>query len=388
MESLEELINQLDVLKLQQQLGLTELDLLLCMLILGAIILWLLAVLKTRQYQRMCNTLEQELEERQQAADRRAHTDQEQIEELGRSVEALERRTYLTSFPDGSICRLLGKWKIKSEGEMHWYGLVQDEKGKARLFFTTQPMAHLQPKDRFSVLHGQLVVLSTAGGHGSIRQFPGGVRSGPTGNVSGPNRPATASGDQSPSSASSLDLFKSDAQDIGPGARERASLPYMRVISGPDAGARFPLRFSRTTIGQGKTNLIALNDPNLGRLHCQVVYQDNNFILEEEQGAGGVYCNDKGVVGSQELGFGDLIRIGQTELVFSCPGYDLKETNPDAAINAFESVLTREPDYLAALNHLAFLLERNVGRKREAKPMWERIAILEARRRARDQRNG
>ena len=72
-----------------------------------------------------------------------------------------------------------------------------------------------------------------------------------------------------------------------------------------------------------------------------------------------------------------MVWVAGTEMVFSCEGFEQRDADPQAALDAFEAGLRRQPDFLAALKHAAFLLERDVVRRDEAEPYWKRIAELE-----------
>ena len=65
-------------------------------------------------------------------------------------------------------------------------------------------------------------------------------------------------------------------------------------------------------------------------------------------------------------------------MVFSCEGYDLKDSDAARATELLEQCVSRQPDFVPALKILAFLLERDVGRKGEAAPLWQSIARLDS----------
>jgi hypothetical protein len=111
-------------------------------------------------------------------------------------------------------------------------------------------------------------------------------------------------------------------------------------------------------------------------VHCEVAYTQNRFLLRDNNSTNGTIHNGT-KIDKTWLEFGDKIQVADTELIFSCEGYDLKDDNPEKAIEAFESSLKREPDFLDALKILAFLLERNVARRKEAAALWDKISQLE-----------
>ena len=76
-------------------------------------------------------------------------------------------------------------------------------------------------------------------------------------------------------------------------------------------------------------------------------------------------------------GVGDSIRVGETEMTFSCEGFELMTTDPARGIDALRVTLNRQPDFVPALRTLAFLLDRDVAHKKEAKTVSDRLALLE-----------
>ena len=98
-------------------------------------------------------------------------------------------------------------------------------------------------------------------------------------------------------------------------------------------------------------------------------------MLDNSSTNGTLHNGDK--VEQAWLDFGDIIRVGETELTFSCEGYDLKDNDPSKAVELLEKCVGKQPEFVSALRILAFLLERDVGRRGEAAPLWEAVARLE-----------
>ena len=155
-----------------------------------------------------------------------------------------------------------------------------------------------------------------------------------------------------------------------------AGMPFVKVTSGKDEGMLHYLQFSRNTIGRDRSNTVPIKDSNSSRWHCEIVFRDHHFVLTDNNSTNGTFCNAERIRECR-LDFGDRLTIGDTEMVFSCEGFDTKDSNPTEAIRAFEKCLQQQPDFLLALKHLAFLMERDITRQQEAQPLWDRIRKLE-----------
>ncbi|OYT71455.1 MAG: hypothetical protein CFK52_08145 [Chloracidobacterium sp. CP2_5A] len=84
----------------------------------------------------------------------------------------------------------------------------------------------------------------------------------------------------------------------------------------PPSGASFEvlLKGVRLTIGRSSRNDLCLNDPFVSRLHAEIRRDGAGFILHDSGSANGTYHNGQRIESSAPLQFGDVIRIGETEL--------------------------------------------------------------------------
>jgi hypothetical protein len=153
-------------------------------------------------------------------------------------------------------------------------------------------------------------------------------------------------------------------------------MPVLRVTLGADQGQEFKLPFQACTIGRAGTNRVVLAEDKASRVHAEVRFEQNRFFLKDAGSTNGTLRNGSPVI-DDVLEFGDIIAIGKTELLFTCEGFDLKDSEPTRAIAAFERLLEREPDFVPGLQNLAFLLERDVARRRDAEGVWKRLKRLE-----------
>jgi len=145
----------------------------------------------------------------------------------------------------------------------------------------------------------------------------------------------------------------------------------------PDQGRRFPVSFSGVSIGREKGNQVALGDSSASRVHCRIDYENHGFVLRDNASTNGTLCNDKRIT-ETALSFGDVIHVAETRMRWTCEGFELRVSDPAGAIRAFEDSLEQAPDFVAAIKNLAFLLEKDIARKKEAQPLWDRLARLES----------
>jgi len=149
-------------------------------------------------------------------------------------------------------------------------------------------------------------------------------------------------------------------------------MPILRVIAGSEAGREYKLPFEPFTIGRSPNNRVMINEEMASRVHAELRLERNRFLVKDAGSTNGTSHNGKPATG-QALEFGDVITIGKTELLFTAEGHDLQQDSPERAISAFERLLQRQPEFVPALQTLAFLLERDVARRREAAAVWERL---------------
>lgn len=107
--------------------------------------------------------------------------------------------------------------------------------------------------------------------------------------------------------------------------------PYLRVLSGPDEGTRFPLTGSLTewTLGRSKDCECVLNDANVSRRHATVKKDWNGFTIQDAGSKNGVLINDRQISRPRRLKDRDEITIGPVRLVFVDPDADLLDALKD-----------------------------------------------------------
>src|SRR5258708_32160672 len=87
------------------------------------------------------------------------------------------------------------------------------------------------------------------------------------------------------------------------------------VLAGPDEGRVFPLGTEVLLLGRGRATDTHLIDPQVSRVHCQVLPENGKHVVVDFDSAGGTFVNGK-QISRHELRAGDLVRIGTTHLQF------------------------------------------------------------------------
>jgi transcriptional regulator with GAF, ATPase, and Fis domain len=100
--------------------------------------------------------------------------------------------------------------------------------------------------------------------------------------------------------------------------------PRLLAISGPADGSSYSLTQPEITIGREPSNQISIADPLLSRRHCRLVISGENdsrqFQLIDEGGLNGTLVNGVPIQsrGEHKLIHGEVIRIGNSSLLFLC----------------------------------------------------------------------
>src|SRR3989338_6319774 len=69
------------------------------------------------------------------------------------------------------------------------------------------------------------------------------------------------------------------------------------------------------TIGRASSNSLHFEDDNLSRHHCSIVFEENQFVIEDLSSGNGTFVNDRQIQ-KHALKSGDRIRLGDHEFQF------------------------------------------------------------------------
>src|SRR5256886_14997004 len=72
----------------------------------------------------------------------------------------------------------------------------------------------------------------------------------------------------------------------------------------------------KLTIGRSSRNDICISDPFASRLHAEIRRENEQVMLVDNGSANGTFVNGQRVTGSLRLGVGDIVRIGETDIVY------------------------------------------------------------------------
>lgn len=85
---------------------------------------------------------------------------------------------------------------------------------------------------------------------------------------------------------------------------------------------------TRVTVGRGAAVDVALDpDPEVSRLHAEIERLGDNWVLADDGlSANGSYVNGERVISRRRLRDGDLLRFGETDVLFRAPGDPERDT--------------------------------------------------------------
>jgi pSer/pThr/pTyr-binding forkhead associated (FHA) protein len=99
------------------------------------------------------------------------------------------------------------------------------------------------------------------------------------------------------------------------------------IANGEQEGTRYRLGARPLVAGRDPVNEIQLLDPRVSRRHFMIVPAPDGFAVRELRSLNGVRVNEVRVRGERVLAPGDVIRAGNTEIVYSDRDDD---ASPDA----------------------------------------------------------
>jgi hypothetical protein len=92
--------------------------------------------------------------------------------------------------------------------------------------------------------------------------------------------------------------------------------PMLVVQGGPLSGHFFVLKRETTTaVGRARANDVVLDDVAVSSQHCRIRHEEGDFVLHDLQSTNGTYVNEQ-KVSRHRLAAGDVIRLGETQLLF------------------------------------------------------------------------
>ncbi len=88
------------------------------------------------------------------------------------------------------------------------------------------------------------------------------------------------------------------------------------VIAGNETGTVLKVSREKVTIGRNPQNDIVLTDSTISRFHAEIIKRDDSYYIHDLESAHGSYVNDVRVEDELPINQDDIIRMGETEIVF------------------------------------------------------------------------
>ena len=112
-----------------------------------------------------------------------------------------------------------------------------------------------------------------------------------------------------PAAAAAAGLGRSEAR------RKTMRLVVQRSPS-LDEGDEFPLNSAPVTVGRGGQNDLVLNgDEFASARHARIEARSDGVWVQDLDSTNGTYVNGGRVVGAQRVKAGDVLRVGETDLI-------------------------------------------------------------------------
>jgi hypothetical protein len=99
-------------------------------------------------------------------------------------------------------------------------------------------------------------------------------------------------------------------------AKRRAVRLVVQRSPSLDEGDEFPLNSAPVTVGRGGQNDLVLDgDEFASARHARIEMRGDGVWVQDLESTNGTYVNGARVVGAQRVGAGDVLRVGETDLV-------------------------------------------------------------------------
>jgi pSer/pThr/pTyr-binding forkhead associated (FHA) protein len=124
---------------------------------------------------------------------------------------------------------------------------------------------------------------------------------------------------------------------------DQEPVPYLLVTAGPGRGQTYELR-GEVRLGRSRANAIALTDGKVSRNHARLDPVRSTYILTDLGSANGTFANGVRITQPVRLRDGDLLQIGDTQLVFHTrPSSPLPQAEHQAGYPLLSPIPTAGP---------------------------------------------
>jgi pSer/pThr/pTyr-binding forkhead associated (FHA) protein len=91
--------------------------------------------------------------------------------------------------------------------------------------------------------------------------------------------------------------------------------PKLTIISSQNRGTVFVLKKKRYSCGRSELNDIVFDDSSVSSSHCELLKNDNSYIIRDVGSANGTIVNDV-LIDERELKNNDIVNVGRMELLY------------------------------------------------------------------------
>ncbi len=125
----------------------------------------------------------------------------------------------------------------------------------------------------------------------------------------------------------------------------------IRILRGKNAGDVVPIPYASATIGRVETNTVVISDARSSRVHAEVAYEGDGFVARDRGSTNGTQLNGQPLTEAR-MNLGDVITIGDTDLLLTCAGLEYEEKNPRRSLEAYRAMLAAAPGFAEVRNRV------------------------------------
>lgn len=100
-------------------------------------------------------------------------------------------------------------------------------------------------------------------------------------------------------------------------SRDSTRSPRLTVVNGAAAGTVYPVPPGRSTIGREHGSEIRIDDVEISRHHAALEHNAGQVVLTDLNSTNGTWVNGVPVRGARALRGGDVVRVGQVEMLYA-----------------------------------------------------------------------
>ena len=130
-------------------------------------------------------------------------------------------------------------------------------------------------------------------------------------------------------------------------------MPWLKMLKGETPGRAFPLDQETTVLGRDAACEIVLSDHGVSKRHAKITRKDDGFYIEDLHSTNGTKVANQELTETRRLEDGNLIEIGDTQLVFSETGSTILSALDASSTEARQIAQVRPEEKLHAILEIA-----------------------------------